>query len=72
MARAGTKDTPTRSTPTILDVDDDPVVSRAGTRDLRSPYRAEFRVGSATSGANTLEIMHLVYRLPGDDLMGPQ
>lgn len=57
MARAGTHATPTRSKPTILAVDDDPVVSRAVTRDLRSRYGADYRIVSATSGAQALEII---------------
>ncbi len=43
--------------PTILAVDDDPSVSRAVTRDLRSRYGGEYRVISATSGAQALEVL---------------
>src|SRR3954470_5501733 len=43
--------------PTILAVDDDPVVSRAVARDLRTRYGADYRVVSATSGAQALEAM---------------
>src|SRR5262245_3343785 len=43
--------------PTILAVDDDPVVSRAVARDLRSRYGADHRVVSATSAGQALEIM---------------
>jgi thioredoxin reductase (NADPH) len=43
--------------PTILAVDDDPAVSRAVTRDLRSRYGAEYRVVSATSGQQALEVL---------------
>jgi thioredoxin reductase (NADPH) len=43
--------------PTILAVDDDPGVSRAVTRDLRSRYGGEYRVISATSGAQALEVL---------------
>jgi thioredoxin reductase (NADPH) len=57
MAGSGTQGTRTRSRPTILAVDDDPVVSRAVTRDLRSRYGADYRIVSATSGAQALEIM---------------
>src|SRR4051812_23604177 len=43
--------------PTILAVDDDPMVSRAITRDLRSRYGGEYRVVTATSGGQALEIL---------------
>ena len=43
--------------PTILAVDDDPAVSRAVTRDLRSRYGGEYRVVSVTSGREALEVM---------------
>jgi thioredoxin reductase (NADPH) len=43
--------------PTILAVDDDPGVSKAVTRDLRSRYGGEYRVISATSGAQALEVL---------------
>jgi thioredoxin reductase (NADPH) len=43
--------------PTILAVDDDPGVSRAVTRDLRARYGGEYRVISATSGAQALEVL---------------
>jgi thioredoxin reductase (NADPH) len=43
--------------PTILAVDDDPVVSRAVARDLRSRYGADHRVVSATSADQALEIL---------------
>jgi thioredoxin reductase (NADPH) len=43
--------------PTILAVDDDPVVSRAVTRDLRARYGAEYRVVGAASGAQALEVL---------------
>ena len=39
------------SRPTILTVDDDPMVSAAITRDLRSRYGADYRIVRATSGA---------------------
>ena len=45
------------SKPTILAVDDDPVVSRAVTRDLRARYGADYRVIPATSGAQALEVL---------------
>jgi thioredoxin reductase (NADPH) len=57
MARADTPATPTRSKPTILAIDDDPVVSRAVTRDLRSRYGADYRIVNATSGAQAVEII---------------
>ena len=37
--------------PTILTVDDDPMVSAAITRDLRSRYGADYRIVRASSGA---------------------
>src|SRR3954470_5779039 len=43
--------------PTILAVDDDPMVSRAITRDLRSRYGGEYRVVTATSGGQAVEIL---------------
>jgi thioredoxin reductase (NADPH) len=43
--------------PTILAVDDDPVVSRAVTRDLRARYGSDYRVLSATSGDEALQIL---------------
>jgi thioredoxin reductase (NADPH) len=43
--------------PTILAVDDDPVVSRAVTRDLRARYGHDYRVVSTTSGSQALEIL---------------
>src|SRR4051794_26059180 len=43
--------------PTILAVDDDPGVSRAVTRDLRARYGSDYRVVSATSGQEALEIL---------------
>jgi thioredoxin reductase (NADPH) len=43
--------------PTILAVDDDPVVSRAVARDLRARYGADHRVVSATSADQALEIL---------------
>ena len=43
--------------PTILAVDDDPVVSRAVTRDLRARYGGDYRVLSATSGDEALQIL---------------
>ncbi|HSF85357.1 MAG TPA: FAD-dependent oxidoreductase [Acidimicrobiia bacterium] len=41
--------------PAILCVDDEPEVAAAVERDIRSRYRAEYRVVSATSGADALE-----------------
>ena len=43
--------------PTILTVDDDPAVSQAITRDLRSEYGAEYRIVRATSGAEALTVL---------------
>jgi thioredoxin reductase (NADPH) len=45
------------SKPTILAVDDDPVVSRAVTRDLRARYGADYRIVAATSGAQALDVL---------------
>jgi thioredoxin reductase (NADPH) len=45
------------SKPTILAVDDDPVVSRAVTRDLRARYGADYRVVAATSGNEALRVL---------------
>ena len=45
------------SKPAILTVDDDPLVSAAVTRDLRSRYGADYRVLSATSGEQALELL---------------
>jgi thioredoxin reductase (NADPH) len=43
--------------PTILAVDDDPAVSRAITRDLRTRYGGDYRVATATSGAEAVELL---------------
>jgi thioredoxin reductase (NADPH) len=43
--------------PTILAVDDDPVVSKAITRDLRDRFGADFRVAGVTSGPGALELL---------------
>lgn len=43
--------------PTIVTVDDDPMVSAAVSRDLRSRYGADYRVVPATSGAQALTIL---------------
>ena len=45
------------SKPTILAVDDDPVVSKAIVRDLRARYAADYRVIPATSGAEALKLL---------------
>ncbi len=45
------------SKPTILAVDDDPGVSQAIVRDLRSRYGADHRVVRATSGAEALSLL---------------
>src|ERR671913_293650 len=45
------------SKPTILTVDDDPVVSAAITRDLVGRYGADYRVVGATSGAEALVVL---------------
>ncbi|MEO6143992.1 MAG: FAD-dependent oxidoreductase [Dermatophilaceae bacterium] len=43
--------------PTILTVDDDPMVSAAITRDLRRRYGADYRIVRATSGADALDVV---------------
>jgi len=43
--------------PTILTVDDDPMVSAAITRDLRGRYGADYRLVRATSGSEALDIL---------------
>jgi len=43
--------------PTILTVDDDPQVSAAISRDLRSRYGGEYRIVRATSGAEALTVL---------------
>jgi thioredoxin reductase (NADPH) len=45
------------SKPTILTVDDDPMVSAAITRDLSNRYGADYRVVRATSGAQALAVL---------------
>ena len=45
------------SKPTILAVDDNPMVSAAITRDLASHYGADYRVVGATSGAQALTVL---------------
>jgi thioredoxin reductase (NADPH) len=45
------------SKPTILTVDDDPMVSAAISRDLRSRYGADYRIVRATSGAEALTVL---------------
>ena len=45
------------SKPTILTVDDDPLVSAAITRDLRRQYGADYRIVRATSGAEALAVL---------------
>jgi thioredoxin reductase (NADPH) len=43
--------------PTILTVDDDPMVSQAITRDLRARYGADYRIVRAMSGAEALGVV---------------
>lgn len=43
--------------PAILTVDDDPMVSAAITRDLRSRYASDFRVIRTASGAEALDVL---------------
>jgi len=45
------------SKPTILTVDDDPLVSAAITRDLASRYGADYRIVRATSGPEALAVL---------------
>ena len=48
--------------PAILCVDDEPEVAAAVERDIRSRYRADYRVISATSGADALETVRELKR----------
>ncbi|MDQ4037043.1 MAG: FAD-dependent oxidoreductase [Actinomycetota bacterium] len=45
------------SKPAILTVDDDPMVSAAISRDLRSRYGADYRIVRATSGRQALDVL---------------
>jgi thioredoxin reductase (NADPH) len=45
------------SKPTILSVDDDPMVSAAISRDLRARYGADYRIVAATSGTQALDVL---------------
>src|SRR3954470_14796670 len=45
------------SKPTILTVDDDPMVSAAISRDLRSRYGADYLIVGARSGAQALAVL---------------
>jgi len=45
------------SKPTILTVDDDPMVSAAISRDLRGHYGGDYRIVRATSGAQALAVL---------------
>ncbi|HEX6887741.1 MAG TPA: FAD-dependent oxidoreductase [Candidatus Nanopelagicales bacterium] len=45
------------SKPTILTVDDDPMVSQAITRDLRARYGADYRIVRTTSGPEALQVL---------------
>lgn len=44
--------------PAIVAVDDDPEVLRAVARDLREHFSREYRILSAASGAEALEVVH--------------
>jgi thioredoxin reductase (NADPH) len=46
----------------ILTVDDDPAVSQAVTRDLRGRYAADYRIVSAHSGAEAIEVIEELAR----------
>src|SRR5688572_11105765 len=48
--------------PTILAADDDPPVLRAGARDLRTKYGDEYRIISAGSGDEALEVVRELTR----------
>jgi thioredoxin reductase (NADPH) len=48
--------------PIILTVDDDPAVSQAITRDLRSRYAEKYRIVRSTSGAEALGVLEEVAR----------
>jgi len=43
--------------PTILTIDDDPMVSQAITRDLRAKYGSDYRIVRAASGAEALDVL---------------
>jgi len=45
------------SRPTIVTVDDDPLVSQAISRDLRAYYGSDYRVVGVTSGAEALDVL---------------
>jgi thioredoxin reductase (NADPH) len=45
------------SNPTILTVDDDPLVSAAITRDLGNQYGADYRIIRASSGREALDVL---------------
>ena len=55
------------SNPTILAVDDDPLVSSAITRDLADEYGGDYRVISATSGGEAVDLLTRL-RLRGDSV----
>ncbi|HZS93256.1 MAG TPA: FAD-dependent oxidoreductase [Chloroflexota bacterium] len=55
------------SRPVLLTVDDDPGVSQAITRDLRSQYGQDYRILRAASGAAALDVLRQL-KLRGDDL----
>lgn len=55
-----------RSKPVLLSVDDDPAVSQAVARDLRSQYGEDFRILRADSGASGLDLLRQI-KLRGDD-----
>ena len=45
------------SKPTILTVDDDPLVSAAITRDFGNQYGADYRIIRASSGREALDVL---------------
>jgi thioredoxin reductase (NADPH) len=55
-----------KTKPALLTVDDDPGVSQAIARDLRSQYGEHFRILRADSGASALEVLRQ-FKLRGDD-----
>ncbi|HEX8919067.1 MAG TPA: FAD-dependent oxidoreductase [Chloroflexota bacterium] len=56
-----------RCRPVLLTVDDDPGVSQAVARDLRSKYGEAFRILRADSGSSALEVLNQL-KLRGDDV----
>jgi thioredoxin reductase (NADPH) len=67
MTDASTVQATQKGRPVLLTVDDDPAVSQAVARDLRSQYGEQFRILRAESGASALEVLRQL-KLRGDDV----